>query len=72
VAQAQAQALPALPPSAARAYDTYVKDGVVYDRSSRFKGVSWIKSRGKWHSRQGLTLVHFSAQPEPLLTQNTP
>jgi hypothetical protein len=21
---------------------------------------------------QGLTLVHFSAQPEPLLTQNTP
>jgi beta-phosphoglucomutase-like phosphatase (HAD superfamily) len=22
--------------------------------------------------RQGLTLVHFSAQPEPLLTQNTP
>jgi hypothetical protein len=28
-----------------------------------------------WHgaerSGQGLTLVHFSAQPEPLLTQNT-
>ena len=23
-------------------------------------------------SRQGLTLVHFSAQPEPFLTQNTP
>jgi ATP-binding cassette subfamily E protein 1 len=22
--------------------------------------------------RQGLTLVHFSAQPEPFLTQNTP
>ena len=22
--------------------------------------------------RQGLTLVHFSAQPEPILTQNTP
>jgi len=21
---------------------------------------------------QGLTLVHFSAQPEPILTQNTP
>jgi len=23
-------------------------------------------------ARQGLTLVHFSAQPEPFLTQNTP
>ena len=23
-------------------------------------------------SHQGLTLVHFSAQPEPFLTQNTP
>ena len=23
-------------------------------------------------SRQGLTLVHFSAQPEPFLTPNTP
>jgi hypothetical protein len=22
--------------------------------------------------RQGLTLNHFSAQPEPILTQNTP
>ena len=22
--------------------------------------------------RQGVTLVHFSAQPEPFLTQNTP
>jgi hypothetical protein len=26
---------------------------------------------GKYH-RQGLTLVHFSAQPEPFLTPNTP
>jgi hypothetical protein len=23
-------------------------------------------------ARQGLTLVHFAAQPEPILTQNTP
>jgi hypothetical protein len=23
-------------------------------------------------SRQGLTLVHFAAQPKPFLTQNTP
>jgi hypothetical protein len=29
--------------------------------------------RGGGHGvRQGLTLVHFSAQPEPFLTQNTP
>ena len=27
----------------------------------------WIERNG-----QGLTLVHFSAQPEPFLTQNTP
>jgi hypothetical protein len=25
-----------------------------------------------WRGRQGLTLVHFSAQPEPFLTPNTP
>ena len=27
---------------------------------------------GTWHRKQGLTLIHFSAQPEPLLTENTP
>ena len=25
-----------------------------------------------FHHWQGLTLVHFSAQPEPFLTQNSP
>jgi hypothetical protein len=29
-------------------------------------------ARGAGAGRQGLTLVHFSAQPEPFLTQNTP
>ena len=28
--------------------------------------------KGQRAHGQGLTLVHFSAQPEPLLTQNTP
>ena len=27
---------------------------------------------GGGRARQGLTLVHFSAQPEPFLTQNKP
>jgi len=31
------------------------------------KATGWARA-----SRQGLTLVHFSAQPEPFLTQNTP
>jgi len=29
-------------------------------------------SPGNYGHRQGLALVHFSAQPEPFLTQNTP
>jgi len=32
-------------------------------------GADGVPARG--HG-QGLTLVHFSAQPEPFLTQNTP
>jgi hypothetical protein len=31
-----------------------------------------ISNPGCTASDQGLTLVHFSAQPEPLLSQNTP
>jgi len=31
-----------------------------------------ILSHGSSSSNQGLTLVHFSAQPEPFLTRNTP
>ena len=31
--------------------------------------ISLPNSDARW---QGLTLVHFSAQPEPFLTQNTP
>jgi len=37
--------------------------------SAGFKGRSRGTRRGE---RQGLTLIHFSAQPEPFLTQNTP
>ena len=32
----------------------------------------WVNPRSVNAARQGLTLVHFSAQPEPFLTQNTP
>jgi len=35
-----------------------------------YMGVGWSN---RWYPyRQGLTLVHFSAQPDPFLTQNTP
>jgi len=33
---------------------------------------SSLRSSSFTASWQGLTLVHFSAQPEPFLTQNTP
>ena len=61
--------------AAAQAVDKYANDGVdpVKHRegtSSQFKGVTRDKRSGKW--RQGLTLVHLSAQPEPFLTNNTP
>jgi phage terminase large subunit-like protein len=64
--------------AAARAYDTYVKDGnsgPVLHRaatSSQFKGVSWEKRKRKWEARQGLTLVHFSAELERCLTHEKP
>jgi hypothetical protein len=32
--------------------------------------IRWLA--GKMGARQGLTLVHFSAHPEPFLTHNTP
>jgi ribulose-bisphosphate carboxylase large chain len=36
-------------------------------------GIDIIKDdHGLANQRQGLTLVHFSAQPEPFQTQNTP
>ena len=37
------------------------------DAERRVAGV-----RARDGARQALTLVHFSAQPEPFLTQNTP
>jgi len=48
--------------------------------SSSAAGSSWAPSASPQRrpaacattSRQGLTLLHFSAQPEPFLTQNTP
>ena len=44
-------------------------DIVLHQHSSRnVRGVPRVQA--DW--RQGLTVVHFSAQPEPLLTQNTP
>ena len=35
-------------------------------------GRNWRLQRVSLAGRQGLTLVNFSAQPEPFLTQNTP
>ena len=35
-------------------------------------GHATVEVRGVITQRQGLALVHFSAQPEPFLTQNTP
>jgi len=32
----------------------------------------WMEMLFEAGYRQGLTLVHFSSQPEPFLTQNTP
>ena len=41
--------------AAARAYNNYLKDGVVpemhVEGTSHFKGVCWIKSRGKWQAK---------------------
>jgi hypothetical protein len=31
-----------------------------------------LSAADSWASVQGLTLVHFSAQPEPFILQNTP
>ena len=33
---------------------------------------AWPSRRASRTSNQGLTLVHFSAQPKPILTHNTP
>jgi len=35
-------------------------------------GAQAVKQRAGEGDRQGLTLIHFSAEPEPFLTQNTP
>jgi len=31
-----------------------------------------LRGDGSWSARQGLTLVHCSAQPEPVMTRNVP
>ena len=31
-----------------------------------------VSQQKEWDTRQGLTSVHFSAQPEPFLTRNIP
>ena len=40
--------------------------------SSCFSAASAAKRSRASTRSQGLTLVHFSAQPEPFVTQNTP
>ena len=46
-------------------YNQYIPSTAHYTHA--LAGASTLSGRA-----QGLTLVHFSAQPEPLLTQHTP
>jgi len=56
------------PPCRSKLFPPFENDSAIISLAS----VSMSMSKSSAACEQGLTLVHFSAQPEPFLTQNTP